>query len=401
MKSIQVALFLAGKAISRSNWGLNVLIICMLVLVYVNLIFTPALLEGVILKANSKQIETQTGNITVESETPGEGITSAGELTEQIRALDGVEGATGTRSLPAEIARESEKTTIEITGINPASYGDVFTTPNSVIEGEFLQPGDKDQIVLGAQVAGTGKKNQLELYSDSLKNVHAGDKVTVTYPGNVKKTYTVKGIVYNEFVQADLKSFISDSEFNAVYPGSKIEQISVKTKPGVSEHSVISEINQLRSGLKYRTWHDRAGFLLSFTDSLEIVNRILRIVALFVAGITIFIVTYVDLVNKRRQIGIERAIGINSQAIILAYVFRAIVYTIIGAILGAVVFTTTVVPIEARYPFNFPFGDVLLSVNPGFMLSNAIILVVVGIVSALLPAWRSMRLSIIEAIWGN
>lgn len=401
MKSIKVAFFLAGKAISRSNWGLNVLIIFMLILVYVNLIFTPSLLEGVILKANSKQIETQTGNITVESETPGEGISLASELTEQIRGINGVAGATGTRSLPAEIARDSEKTTVEITGINPASYGDVFTTPNSVIEGEFLQPGDKDQIVLGAQVAGTGKKNQLELYSDSLKNVHAGDKVTVTYPGNVKKTYTVKGIVYNEFVQADLKSFISDSEFNTVYPGSKTEQISVKTKPGVSEQGVIDQINELRSGLKFRTWHERAGFLLSFTDSLEIVNRILRIVALFVAGITIFIVTYVDLVNKRRQIGIERAIGINSQAIILAYVFRAIVYTTIGAILGAVVFTTAIVPIEARYPFNFPFGDVLLSVNPRFMLSNAIILVVVGIVSALLPAWRSMRLSIIEAIWGN
>lgn len=401
MKSLKVALFLAGKAISRSNWGLNLLIIFMLILVYVNLIFTPSLLEGVILKANNKQIETQTGNITVESETPGEGISSAGELTEQIRAIDGVEGATGTRSLPAEVARESEKTTVEITGINPATYGDVFTTPGNMIEGEFLKPGDKDQIVLGAQVAGTGKKNQLELYSDSLKNVHAGDTVTVTYPGNTKKTYTVKGIFYNEFVQADLKSFISDSEFNTVYPGSKTEQISVKTKPGVSEQSVIDQITKLRDDLKFRTWHERAGFLLSFTDSLEIVNRILRIVALFVAGITIFIVTYVDLVNKRRQIGIERAIGINSQSIILAYVFRAIVYTVIGAVLGGVVFMTAVVPIEARYPFNFPFGDVLLAVNPGFMVSNAIILVIVGIVSALLPAWRSMRMSIIEAIWGS
>src|SRR5438132_4730782 len=106
MRSIQVAFFLAGKAISRSNWGLNILIVLMLILVYVNLIFTPSLLEGVISKANAKQIDTQTGNITVESDDPSAGIPDSDTLTDQIRALNDVEGATGTRSLPAQIARE-------------------------------------------------------------------------------------------------------------------------------------------------------------------------------------------------------------------------------------------------------------------------------------------------------
>lgn len=401
MRSLQVALFLAGKAIFRSNWGLNILTVCMMILVFINLVFTPSLLEGVIFKANQKQIDTQTGNITVESSDVSQGISDADQLTNQIRSISGVAGATGTRTISAQLARGSEKTTAEITGINPASYGDVFTTPHNMIEGEFLSPGDKNQIVLGAQVAGTGKKSQLELYSDSLKNVHVGDTITVTYPGQVKKTYNVKGIFYNEFVQSDLKSFVSDVEFDSVSPNTKTEQISVSTHTGVSEQKIIDQISSIRSGLVFRTWRDRAGFLLSFTDSLGIVNRILRVLALFVAAITIFIVTYVDLVNKRRQIGIERAIGINSQTITMAYVFRAMAYTIVGAVLGSVIFMIAVVPLEAKFPFNFPFGDVLLSVNTSFLMYNGLILLGVGIVSALLPAWRSMRISIIDAIWGN
>lgn len=400
IKSIQVAVFLAGKAIFRSNLALSLVTIFMMILVYVNLVFTPSLLEGVIDKANSQQIDTLTSNISVEPGNSDDSISDAGALMEQIRQIQGVTGVTGTRSAPAQLTKGNEKTAVEITGINPNSYGNVFTSPHNMISGEFLSPGDTNQIVLGAQIVGTGKNDQLELYSDSLKNVQVGDKVTATYPGGIKKTYTVKGIFYNQFVQSDLKSFVSDTEFDKVAPGSKTEQISVRTE-GVNEQHVIDQISKLRSGLQYRTWHERAGFLQSFTDSLEIVNRILRAVALFVAGITIFIVTYVDLVNKRRQIGIERAIGINAPTIILAYVLRAIVYTIAGSVFGLVVFLSAVVPLEARFPFHFPFGDVLLSVNPQFLGLNILILVGVGILSAILPAVRSMRISIIDAIWGN
>lgn len=50
-----------------------------------------------------------------------------------------------------------------------------------MIEGSFLNPGDKDQIVLGAQRAAAGKA-KLELYADSLKNAHVGDTVTANLP---------------------------------------------------------------------------------------------------------------------------------------------------------------------------------------------------------------------------
>lgn len=399
LRSLGVANFLAKKLVSRSNWGLNIMAVLMIVLVYVNLNFTSSLLNGFVKTVNDKLISAQTGNIVVLPK-GSNGISDSTKLMDDIRKISGVEGVTGSRSLPGQITKGNERSVAEISGIDTESYGDVFVTPDNMIEGEFLTSTDTDKIVLGAQIAGADR-TRLELYSDSLKNVHVGDRVTVSYPGGVKKEYTVKGIFLNKFFESDLKTFINNAEFNEVQPGSNVENINVKLSPGTDEQTVINEISKLRDDLQFRTWEERAGFVRGFTDTLDIVNRILRTVSLLVAAVTIFIVTYVDLINKRRQIGIERAIGINSSTIIISYLIRALFYTIIGSIIGVVIFVGVVVPIERVYPFTFPYGEVYLVVNPGFMLTNVLILIGVGLISALLPAWRSMRISIIDAIWGN
>ncbi len=402
MRSFQVALFLAGRTIFRGNGWLSVTTILMLVLVFLNLVFTPSLLEGVIETANAKLRDTLSSDITVESATPGALMDDADKLVDQIVKINGVDAATPARTISAQLELGSERGTAEVSGIDTASFRDVYSVPKYMIEGSFLNPGDKDQIVLGAQIAGAGKA-KLELYADSLKNAHVGDTVTAKFANGLKKNYTVKGIYQTEFVQADLKSLITSDEYTSISPLSKgkASAVNVKLKKDANQDKINAQIQALRTDIKTRTWQERAGFVKSYTASLEVVNKILRAVALFVAFLTIFIITYVDVVNKKRQIGISRAIGISATTIIMSYVFRAIFYTLIGVVIGALLFILVVVPLEARYPFSFPLGDVLLSVNPGFILRNIEILMLVSVVSAALPAWRSVRGKIVDAIWGN
>ena len=398
-KSLSVSAFLARKLVLRSSWGLNFMAIFMILIVYINISFTSALLNGFIGTVNEKLIASQTGNVVVLPK-GSDTISDATVLTENIRKINGVKGVTETKTVPAEISKGKEKSVAEISGIRPENYGDVFITPNNMIEGEFLTKDDRDKIVLGAQIAGAGI-SRLELYSDSLKDVHAGDRVTVSFPGGIKKEYTVKGIFLNEFFESDLKTFITSDEYSLIDPDSKTEIINVSLAKGVSESYAIDQIKKLRGDLQFRTWEERAGFVRGFTDTLKVVNRILIFLAVLVAAITIFIITYVDLINKRRQIGIERAIGITSPTIILSYQIRALFYTLIGSGLGASVFILVIVPIERAYPFKIPYGSVFLQVNYRFMGLVALLLVAVALVAALVPAWRTIKISIIDAIWGN
>jgi putative ABC transport system permease protein len=402
MRSLKVSLFLATRTIWRGNNWLNFVTVLMLMLVFLNLIFTPSLLEGVISTANSKLRDTLTSDITVESSEPGGLLSDAIQLASQISKIDGVSSSTPSRTISAQIELGSERGTVEVTGIETNSFSEVYTLPKFMLEGNFLKPGDRNQIVLGAQIAGADKA-KLELYADSLKNAHAGDTVTLKFANGNKKDYTVKGIFQTDFIQTDLKTLITSDEYSEVLPATtnKASAINVKLKAGANQENVNNQIKQINSNITTRTWQERAGFVKSYTSSLELVNKILRAVALFVAFLTIFIITYVDIVNKKRQIGISRAIGISTTTIVMSYIIRAVFYTILGVVIGTLVFVLVIVPIEARFPFSFPLGDVLLSVNPAFIFRNAQILLLVSIVSALLPAFQAVRSKIVDAIWGQ
>jgi putative ABC transport system permease protein len=402
MKSLKVAVFLALKSISRGNSRVLILTIAMLILVYLNLVFTPAILAGAVDSVNNKTINTISGDIIVQAAGEAPVIGNASELVPQIESLDGVQGACARNSLGADVSYQGLRTTTSVYAIDPEQDQKVFQISQDIIEGSYLSPDDTDQILLGVQIAGNDRKN-LELYSSSLQTVHAGDQVTVKYAGGVKRQYTVKGIFYTELVEGDQRSYITEKEFDTMNPLMKgsASAVYVKTKDNVKLETVIEEIRGLRPGLKFQTWEDVAGFLRSMTDSFKQIIVILQVIAFIVAAITIFIVTYVDLVNKRRQIGIERAIGITGASIILSYIFRAIIYAIVGILAAALIFVYIVVPVEARTPFHFPFGDVLLPVNVTYLITSGLILCAVATVSAFIPAWQTIRIKIIDAIWSS
>jgi len=401
-KSIRVARFLTVKSIARGNVRVLALTIVMLILVYLNLIFTPAILEGLVNNVNDKVINTLAGDITIQSDATQPAMGNASALISEIESIDGVVAASARNSLGADVTYEGERVTTVIYAIKPDQDKKVFRISETLIEGSYLDVEDTDQILLGLQVAGADRED-LELYSSSLRSVHAGDTVVVRYVNGVEKQYTVKGIFYCELIQTDVRTFITEKEFNSMNPlmADKASTIHVKTKENVELEPIIEQIAGIRQGLKFQTWEDIAGVLRSMTVSMNQIIVILQIVALIVAAITIFIVTYVDLSNKRRQIGIERAIGITPSAIVLSYIFRAVVYAIVGILAAALIFIYVVVPLEARHPFHFPFGDVFLPVNISYLIRSALILCVVAIVSAFVPSFNTIRVKIIDAIWSS
>ena len=400
--SLKVAAFLAIKSVARGNVRVLLLTIVMLILVYLNLVFTPAILAGAIETVNDKTINYLTGDIIVQAAGKEPIIGNVSELITEIESIPGVTGACARNSLGADILHEGERTTSVVYAIDPNQDKKVFQISEKIIEGSYLEPEDTDQILLGVQIAGADREN-LELYLSSLKSVHSGDRVTVKYVNGLEKQYTVKGIYYTELVQGDIRAYITEKEFEAMNPlmTDKATGIQIKTKKDVELEPIIDKIEGIREGLKFQTWENAEGMLRSMTDSFKQIVVILRGTALIVAAITIFIVTYVDLVNKRRQIGIERAIGITGASIVLSYILRAIVYAIVGILAAALIFKYVVVPVEAQSPFHFPFGDVFLPVNVRYLTISALILCGVAAVSAFIPAWRTIRTKIVDAIWSS
>jgi len=400
-RSFRVAGLLAFTSITRGNFGVTLLTVLILALVSLNLLFIPGLLNGLVDGANEKLINTYSSDIIVISGTEQELIPDAPSLVGKIEALDGVVAVAPRTDLGAALQAGSQRTTALTYGVDPAREEAVFTIYKSLIEGSYLEPGDIGQALLGAQVAGAGRPD-LELYARSLQTVHAGDNVTVYFANGVQKTYLVKGVFYTEFIQTDLQVFVTQDEMDTVLPLSKgrASYIHVKVKNESDIPRVMQEIGSLQTGLKIFRWEDYAGIVRSLTDSFNVINAIMNVVNLLIAGITVFIVTYIDVANKRRQIGIQRAIGITSGSITLAYLFRALFYAIAGIVLAVLLYLYAVIPLEAAYPFHFPFGPVYLVDGPNDFLHMGVVVLGVSLVASFLPVRLMMRMKIMDAIWG-
>jgi putative ABC transport system permease protein len=401
LKSFKVALFLTRKAILKGNIGITILTISMLTLVSMNLLFVPGLMNGIIDSANTIMIKTYSADVIVES-SDGDNpyISHAKELMDQIQKLDGVVAVTARNTIGGDISFNDNHVACSIVGIDPEQDKKVFEISHFIIEGSYLDPRDHDKIVLGIQIAGNDR-TEIELYSSSLRTVHAGDKVKVSFNNGRQQQYEVKGIVETKFLQTDVQAYISDIDYQSIVPASKSKATSIRVKLSDDKKpdQIIPKISALQPGLKLKTWNDVGGIIKSMNDSFTMINQILNIINILVAGITVFIVTYVDVVNRRRQIGIQRAIGIKPHAITLSYLMRALFYAVIGLILGNLIYRFVILPIEASHPFTFPFGDAYLVIDPSVTIRVVILLVVVALVAAFMPVRGIMRKSILDSIW--
>jgi putative ABC transport system permease protein len=399
-QQLKVSSFLAFKSITRGNKAVVFFTILMLVLVFLNLIFIPSLLEGLIQNVNSKQIDTSTSDILIES-SKGQ-IENYQPVVDALREIPGVKGVTPRYMFGAEMRFNEKRSTWGITAINPEEDAEVFKIKEYLVAGNYLEETDTNGILMGIQVAGMSNEN-LALYTEALQTVQVGDVVDVYYGSGVKKEYTVRGIFSTDYIQTDTKSFITRKAFEEVSP--ELNQGSSLINVKVSDLKIQSEIqNKLKiidSNLVVRNWKDTAGIIKDMTDSFIAIKAVVRASALIIAGITIFIITYIDLSSKRRQIGIERAIGIDPGSIITSYTLRAMFYAIIGAVIASLLFLFVIVPFELTHPFKFPFGYVYLVENYKELFAYSFLMIAVSITSAFIPAFKTTHVNILDAIWGN
>jgi putative ABC transport system permease protein len=399
VETIRTAAFLAVRALVRGPLGVLVMTIAMMSLVYVQLLFIPSLIQGAIDQVESQLIDTTTSSVQISPGPDDKVIVDASGVVASARDVSDVDAATAVLRVGSEVSSGTISGTWPVLAIEPDSYGEVFTTPSNLIDGDWLAAGDRDGIVLGIGIAGVGDTSRTT-YRSSLRSVQVGDEVDVTLMDGTQATFTVRGIYRNNFEPSDSSAFITQDAAVALLPNTDdiATSISIRTVRG-DEHTVVERLQEQHGNLGYETWLDLRVVIDSQTESFDLIKQILRVVSLLVAAVTVTIVTYVDLVGKRRTIGIERAIGIRSNAIVWSYVLKAVAYALAGTAVGITLYLGVVVPLIDRYPFSFPNGDVTLSVSRSQLRSDAAILIVVAVASALLPALRTVRVRILDAIW--
>jgi len=230
--------------------------------------------------------------------------------------------------------------------------------------------------------------------------------VRITYPNGIQREYTVKGIFRaREMQRADRQAFVTRKEMASILGretySDRASEILVKSREGVEEDKLILDIGALGIDAEIRGWQEYGGAARSMVSTFEIVGSLIGGVGLIVASAVMFILIYIGVINKKRQIGILRAIGIPHNAIVASYFIQALFYVGIGTILGFIIIRFVLQPYFLFNPIEMPIGFVSLTVNPVTIISSAAGLLLAAILAGLIPPWTIMRESIIKIIWGT
>lgn len=402
--NIKTAFFLAVTSIKRGNKGTLVMTILIMTLAYVNLVFISSIFGGIVEAINTQAIDNQYGHIVIEPAIDERYIKNSGAIR-GISKIPGVVGSTA-HYIDNPIIKYDERSDGQdiksgrwvLKSIIPSEEKTVTKIHQSMVEGSFLEATDRDQIIIGKEVAGGygGSLDHLSL------GVSVGDKIEVFFTNDIKRSYTVKGIFSTKSTQADQMVFVTKKEMESVFRVHNwASEILVKIEDSGNEDKYINEIRHL--GLEeedIKKWSDLMGFTSSASDSFAMISLILGAIGTVVAGITIFIIIFVSVVNKRKQIGILKAIGMKENTIILYFLMQALFYGVIGVILGATIILFVIRPYFITNPLDFPVGWVSLKVTFNIIRISNISLIAAAFIGGFFPAYRGAKENILKSILG-
>lgn len=379
--------------------------ILIMTLAYVNLVFISSVFGGIVEAINVESITNQYGNIVITRAIDEKYI----ENTKAIKGIDTIPGVIGSSAHyvdSAVISYDDHRDKIDVLSgrwivksVNVEDEIRVTKIHESIIEGSYLDSGDRDKIILGKEIAG-GHGGDLDYLSLGGRGV--GDKVNVLFSNGASRTYTIKGIFSVKDTKVDQMAFISKREMESVLGVDNwASEIIVKIEEKGEEDLYIQEIRRL--GLddeEIQKWNELMGFTSSASASFTLISVILGVIGTAVAGITIFIIIFVNVVNKRRQIGILKAIGMEEGTIIVYFVLQALFYGVVGVAIGAAFILLVLRPFFISNPLDFPVGWVSLKVTFNIIRISNISLIAASLIGGFVPAFRGARESILESIWG-
>ncbi len=395
----QVALFLASRLISRGNKGTLLLTIMIIAMVFVNLIFLPSIIAGVIVLFNQQTIDYSYANLVIE---PREGtrlIQNPATLVEKINRIPGVLASTPRYSSAATIVYRGKSATPLVIAVDPDREPEVMKVHTGIISGDYLGGSDTGQILIGTTLA--GDRMQKVERTSTLGGVEVGKTVDVTFPSGVTRQFRVKGILKTGTSLIDSNAYISLRDLAGIQNEPEpANQVLVKTTETGNENAMRITLMQYGVQEQIWTWEDKsADFLKSIVGSFDIINLISTLVSLVIAVVVIFIVIFISIVYRRRQIGILQAIGIDRRIIMKSYIFQALFICTCGTLAGCVLLLG-VLRYLAAYPLVFPGGPVSPVLETGLVLRSIASLFAVALIAGFVPSWITTREEILAAIRG-
>lgn len=369
----------------KSSKGQTILIILGITIGVSVQIFIGSLIDGL----QVSLVDTTIGNssqITVSTKGKENFFEKDEALIDDLRNNEELTAVSKSLDSSAFLSINDETYSVLFRGMNFKDANKIYEFDENLLEGRI--PKNLGEVILG--------KDLIEEL-----NLKLGDRLEVVTPeGALEEVelvgeYDLKVKTINEtWVVSDLKT--SEEVFNKVGELSSIET-QVKDEFAADETAKMIE-KDLDPNLSTVNWKEENQQLLSGLNGQSASSYLIQVFVLLAVLLGIASVLAISVVQKSRQIGILKAMGIKNRDASLIFLFQGLILGVIGSILGTALGLglTFVFSNFVKNPDGTPLVPFYLDYT--FVGISILVAIVASTLSALIPARKSSKLDPIEVI---
>ena len=307
-------------------------------------------------------------------------------IVEQIRAMPEVLVVSPAAAGSVLALRGDASRAVTVNGIDPALYFRIVALPSQIVRGAPRLTGT--DILIGTELA-------------SDLGVSIGDKVRLSSANGSGNALTVSGIfdLGNKAANQRTTYVALHTAQSLLGLSGGVSAIDVTVKDVYAADLVARRITAA-TGIEADSWISTNAQFFSAVQAQTTANTTIRFFVGLSVAFGIASVLVVSVVQKSREIGILRAMGISRGQVLRVFLLQGGLLGLAGSIVGSGLGLIALV-LWQRYARNADGTPLFaLTIEPALFAASLLLATLTGLLAAFAPALRAARLEPVAAIHG-
>ena len=303
--------------------------------------------------------------------------------------------------VPAVISSERESRGVILLGIDPQAEQPISEMQTKIVTGRFLTDSNDKGLIIGASLAKRletkiGKRVVVMSQDPDNDIADRGFRIVGLYKSAIEATEESAIYAARDTVQKMLK--MNDQVSQIVILGADYRDVSALTKTIDSASPSDQEV------LPWKQVDTYLGTMLDVMDGFVFIWIVVIFLALsFGLANTLIMAVF----ERVREIGLMQALGMRPSSILYQFLLEAFFLLAIGLAIGNIAAIASIKPLESGIDLSI-VAEGMAMMGAGSMLYPAlytsdivlanVIVIILGLLTSLLPAWRASRYDPVEAI---
>ena len=370
------------------------------------MIVMGAFMRGISVKMFNDGIQNLTGHLQVHQKNYlddpviNHSMNMSSDIEELLNTNDKILKWTSRIRVPGVVASARDTAGLTLVGINPQSEADISFIKSSIVEGRYLSGLDDKGVIIGKKLAEkleTRVGKRIVLMSQDKDNQVADRGFRVVGIFDAETDAMEKSTLFLSINMA--KSLLNVEN--------EISEIAIELGDIKNVDQVLQELQTTMPQYEVKPWHEIQPLLKMITDLYNSMGLIWQLIVFLAMGFGIVNTLLMAVFERTHEFGLFQALGLKPLFILVQVWLEAIMLLAIGLLVGNLASWLTVIATGDGIDMSgfaegmqmAGMGNVIpfLIVSEDLLSANLVV-IILGLLTGLYPAWRASRLVPADAI---